>query len=121
MTPSTTSTRLRGLIAAAIIGVLAQSLSVVSAAEPSSASRTVKFADLNISDPSGAHVLYMRIRAAAQVACSYYWFPTDADKAGCVRDATADAVTRINQSALFAVYYAKNKPPVPHSLQSQGR
>jgi UrcA family protein len=30
----------------------------------------VKFADLNISSPSGALVLYDRIRAAAQGACS---------------------------------------------------
>ena len=121
MNPSTPSTGLRGLAATAIFVVLASSLSIVATAEPSSASRTVKFADLNISDPSGAHVLYMRIRAAAQVVCSYYWFPTEADKAGCVRDATADAVTRINQSALFAVYNATNKTSVPRSLPSQSR
>src|SRR5215475_13630597 len=109
MNPSTTSSGLRGAVAAAIFGVLTLSLSVVSAADPSSASRTVKFADLNISNPSGAHALYARIRAAAQVVCSYYWFATDTDKARCVRDATADAVTRINQPALFAVYDAANK------------
>jgi len=120
MNPSTSSTGLRGLVATAIFVVLAPSLSTVSAADPTSASRTVKFADLNISNPSGAHVLYMRILAAAQVVCSYYSFATDAEKASCVRDATADAVIKINQPALSAVYNAKNKPPVP-SLVSQSR
>ena len=109
MNPSATSIGLRGLIAASIFGVVASSLSVASAADPDTASRTVKFADLNIAQPAGAHALYLRIRAAAQVACSYYWFPTDAHKARCVRDATADAVTRINQPALSAVYNANNK------------
>jgi UrcA family protein len=109
MTPSITSSSLRGLAATAIFGVLASSLSVVSAADPGAASRTVKFADLNVSDPSGAHALYIRIRAAAQVVCSYYFFATDTDKARCVHDATADAVTKINQPALSAVYDANNR------------
>jgi len=121
MNPSTRSTGLRGLVATAIFVVLAPSPSIVSAADPSSASRTVKFADLNISNPSGAHVLYMRILAAAQVVCSHYWFATDADKARCVRDAIADAVTKINQPALSAMYNARNKSPVPSSLVSQSR
>jgi UrcA family protein len=121
MNPSNPFTGLRGLVATAIFVVLAPSLSIVSAAAPCAASRTVKFADLNISNPSGAHVLYMRILAAAQVVCSYYSFATDADKARCVRDATADAVTRINQPALSAMYNAKYKTPVPSSLVSQSR
>lgn len=95
MNPSTSSTGLRGLVATAIFIVLALSLSTVSAADPTFASHAVKFADLNISNPSGAHVLYLRILAAAQVVCSHYSFATDAGKAGCVRDAIADAVTKI--------------------------
>jgi UrcA family protein len=113
MKPSATSTGLRGLVATAIFGFLSLGLGVVAAADPSDESRTVKFADLNISNPSGAHVLYRRIRAAAQVTCSYYFFATDTDKARCVRDATADAVTRIDQPALSAVYNANNKTSVP--------
>ena len=121
MNPSTPSTGLRGLVATAIFVVLASSLGIVATAEPSSASRTVKFADLNISNPSGAHVLYMRILAAAQVVCSHYWFATDGDKARCVHDSIADAVTKINQPALSALYKAKNKTPAPSSLVSQSR
>jgi UrcA family protein len=120
MNPSTTS-GLRGLIATAIFGFLGLGLCVVAAADPSAESRTVKFADLDISDPSSAHVLYRRIRAAAQVVCSYYFFATDSDKARCVRDATADAVTRINQPALSAVYNANNKTSAPSGLVSQTR
>jgi UrcA family protein len=89
--------------------------------DPSDESRTVKFADLNISNPSGAHVLYRRIGAAAQVVCSYYFFATDTDKARWVRDATANAVTRINQPALSAAYNANNKTSAPGSLVSQSR
>jgi len=81
----------------------------------------VKFADLNISKPSGALVLYDRIRAAAQDVCAYYWFKTDADEALCVHDAIANAVTKVNQPALSAVYNAKYKTSVPSTLVSQSR
>ena len=121
MNPSITCSGLRGLIATAIFGFLGLGLCVVGAADPSVESRSVKFADLNMSDPSSAHVLYRRIRAAAQVVCSYYFFATDTDNARCVRDATADAVTRIHQRALSAVYNANNKTSVPGSLVSQSR
>ena len=121
MSPSTTSTGLRGLIAAAIFGFLAPGLGVVAAADPSAESRTVKFADLDISNPSGARVLYGRIRAAAQVVCSHYFLASDTDKAQCVRDTTADAVTRINQPALSAVYNANYKTSAPRALVSQSR
>ena len=121
MNPSNTATGVRGLIASAVLGFLGLGLCVVAAGDPSAESRTVKFADLNVSSPSGAHALYRRIRAAAEVVCSSYFFATDADKARCVRDATADAVTQINQPALSAVYNANNKTSVPSGLMSQSR
>jgi UrcA family protein len=117
----TTSTGLRSLIATAILGSLALGLSVVAAADPNAESRTVKFADLDMSNPAAAHVLYRRIRAAAQVVCSYYFLPTDTDKARCVRDATADAVTKINQPALSAVYGVNYKIAQAGALVSQSR
>jgi UrcA family protein len=121
MNPSATSIGLRGVIASAIFGSLGLGLWAVGAADPSAESRTVRFADLNLSDPSGAHVLYRRIRAAAQVVCSHYFFATDTDKARCVRDATADAVSRIAQPALSAVYNANNRPSAPSDLASVNR
>ena len=121
MNASTTSCGLHGFIAPMIFGLLASSISAVSVADPSAATRTVTFSDLNISTPSGAHLLYRRIRSAAQVVCSHHFFLTDTDKARCVRDATADAVTRINQPALSAVYNANYETPVPSGLVSQTR
>src|SRR5689334_24134148 len=103
MNTSTHSTGLRSLIATAVFGVLASSFSAVSAADANPVSINVRYADLNIASPSGALVLYERIRAAAQAACSYYWFKTDADEARCVNGAIANAVTRVHQPA-SAVY-----------------
>jgi UrcA family protein len=119
MNTSTPSTGLRGLIATAIFGALALSFSAVSAADPSSASITVKYADLDLASPSGARVLYERIRAAAQSACNYFWFKTDADEARCLQNTIAKAVTKVNQPALTAVYNAKYKISAPSTLVSQ--
>ena len=119
----TTSTGLRGLFAAATFGALASSFSAGSAADVSSepTSLKVKSADLNISSPAGARVLYDRIRAAAESACSYYWYERDADQVRCIHDAIANAVTKVNRPTLFAVYNAKNKMPLPTALVSQTR
>lgn len=121
MNPSTNSTGLRSLTGNAIFGFLGLILCVVAAADPSAESRMVKYAGLDISTPSGAHALYGRIRAAAQVVCSYRFLLTDTDKARCVRDATADAVARINEPALSAVYDANNRTSAPSDLVSQSR
>ena len=119
MNSSSHCTGLCSLIATAIFGTLASSFSAVSAADPSSASINVKYADLNIASPSGALVLYERIRAAAQGACNYFWFKTDADEARCVQQTIANAVTKVNQPALSAVYNAKYKISAPSTLVSQ--
>jgi UrcA family protein len=121
MNTSTPSTGLRGLIAVAIFGALGSGFSAVSAADSGSVSVAVKYSDLDIASPSGARVLYERIRKAAQGGCSYYWFKTDADEARCVQDAIAKAVVKVNQPALSAVFDAKFKKPVPTTLVSQSR
>jgi len=120
MTPSSGP---RGLIATAILGALASSVSAVSAADAGTepVSLTVKFADLNVSQPRGAAVLYGRINVAAENACSFYWFKSDADEERCVHDAIANAVMKVNQPALFVVYNAKNKTQLPTTLVSQSR
>lgn len=120
MNTSTLSTGLRSLIATAIFGALASSFSAVASADPStSASITVKYADLNIASPSGAAVLYERIRTAAQSACGYFWFKTDADEARCIHNTIANAVNKINQPALSAVFVEKYKTSAPSALVSQ--
>ena len=119
MNTSSPSTGLRDLIATGIFVALATSFGAANAADPSSASITVKFADLDIASPSGARVLYERIRAAAQSACSYFWFKTDADEARCLQNTIAKAVTKVNQPALSAIYDAKYKTSAPSPLVSQ--
>lgn len=111
----------RSLIAVAIFGVIAATVSGVSAADPDPVSLTVKYADLNLASPSGARVLYERIRAAAQGACSYFWFKTDADEARCVNSAITNAVTKVDQPALTAVYNAKFKISAPSAVASTSR
>jgi UrcA family protein len=122
MNTLTASTGLSGPIATAICAALASSFGDVSAADgPKPASKIVKFADLNILNPPGAAVLYDRIRAAAEGVCSFYVFKSDAAQNGCVHDAIANAVIKVNQPALFAIYNAKNKTPLPTALVSQSR
>jgi UrcA family protein len=120
MNTLTAPTRL-GLVATAIFGALASSFSAVSAADAGteSVSLTVKFADLNLSKPPGAAVLYARINAAANSVCSFYWFKSDVAQDRCVHDAIASAVIKVNQPALFAVYNAKNKTSLPTALVAQ--
>jgi UrcA family protein len=119
MNSSSRSASLRGLIATAIFGTLIAGFSAVSAADPSSTSITVKYADLNIASPTGALVLYKRIRAAAKRACNYFWFKTDEDEAGCVQHTIANAVSKVNQPALSAVYDANNPISATGTLVSQ--
>ena len=72
---------------------------------------TVKYADLNVSSPQGAASLYARIRMAADKVCQPLYHTDLASKMrmdNCIRKAIADAVTKVNQPALFAVYNAKN-------------
>jgi UrcA family protein len=121
MNTSTPSTPLLGLIATAIFGALASIFSPVSAADPSFASITVKYADLNIASRSGALVLYERIRAAAESACSYFVFETDGEEARCVHNAIASAVAEVDQPALSAVFHAKFKTLPVRTLLSQSR
>ena len=121
MNSSSRSTGLRRLIATAAFGVSVVSFSATSAADPSSASINVKYADLNVASPSGALVLYGRIQAAAKSACNYFWFKTDADEARCVQHTIANAVGKVNQPALSAIYDSKYNKPAAGALVSQSR
>jgi len=121
MNSSNSSNAPLAVIAAATFVVLAATSGVAWAADPGPTSITVGFADLKASSPSGAAALYERIRTAARSACAYYWFKTDADEARCVHDAIANAVAKVNQPALSAVYDSKNKVSAPSALVSQSR
>jgi UrcA family protein len=127
MNPVTTSIKLRGLIASAIIGVVASGFAAECiAVETGDAPQVVvHYADLNVSSPQGAAVLYVRIRRAADSVCPGINLSDLASKArkyACVHKAIADAVITVNQPALFAQYNANNSSPLPVMIAAgQGR
>jgi UrcA family protein len=123
MNTITPSTRLRGLIATAIVSAFASSFAVVCAAADSSrtVSETVKFGDLNVSNPQGAAALYGRIAAAARNVCGSYDglnLGSRASVSACVHKAIADAVTKVGRPELFAVYNANNRQPLTLTVAS---
>ena len=114
------STHLPRLIKAAIFGAFALSCGAISiAADNSDVSRiVVRFGDLNLSSPQGAARLYGRITAAANEVCKQF----DIDSSNlesrvrlnaCVQKAIADAVTKVGQPELLAIYSAKSHRPLP--------
>jgi UrcA family protein len=126
MNTMTPSPRLRGLIATAIFSALASSFTVVCAAADSTdaPSVVVKYGDLNVSSPQGAAALYGRIRVAAEAVCPHLDHADLQSKMHmdvCVDKAIADAVTKVDQPALLAVYNAKNRTQLPANLLSQSR
>jgi UrcA family protein len=114
--PMTTSPSIRGALATAIFGALTCSLATVcTAAEANPPQITVKFADLNVSNPKGAAALYARIQRAARQVCPHL-DARDLGSAGpmaaCVTKAIADAVAKVGQPALFDAYNAHNAQPI---------
>ena len=118
-----TSTRVPHLVIATILGPLAFGCATVCLAGDTGdvPQAVVKFTDLNLSTPDAAAALYGRIRLAAYDVCAS--FDTDMrdlpDPAGlntCVHNAVRDAVAKVNQSALSAIYNARNRDPLPTAL-----
>lgn len=78
----------------------------------------VKFGDLDLSSPQGAARLYSRIDAAAREVCKPLDFNvrdlgTRTQVDACVHKAIADAVTKVAQPQLLAIYNAKNHQSRP--------
>jgi len=120
MNTTTPSIRLRGLVATAIFSTLASSFAAVCAAadESSTVSEIVKYGDLDVSKPQGAATLYRRIVLAAKDVCGQrdaasFDLTFRARLEACVHKATADAVTKVGQPELFAIYNSKNREPLP--------
>jgi UrcA family protein len=120
MITMTLSTALRGLVTTAIVSALASSFAAVCAAADSSdpINVIVKYGDLNVSNPQGAATLYRRVVAAADSVCGSYAIDSRdlgsrARVNACVQKAIADAVTKVGQPELLAIYNAKNRQPLP--------
>jgi UrcA family protein len=104
------------------LGLLTGAVAVAAAADGSDRPQAVvRYDDLNLSSPQSARELYDRITAAADQVCNSYtvdgrslavhmWLRT------CVHNAVADAVRRIDQPALFAIYDAKSHRPVSNEV-----
>jgi UrcA family protein len=115
-----TSTHLSRLITTAIFGALALSGGAASiAADTSEVPQVVvKFGDLNLSNPQGAAKLYSRIATAAYEVCKSFDINSRdlgsrARLTACLHKAIADAVTKVGQPELLAIYNAKNHQPLP--------
>jgi UrcA family protein len=109
----------RRLAAAMICGMLGLSCSAVSSAADDTevAHAIVRFGDLNLSTSQGAVTLYGRITAAARKVCRS--FDVDRNLASvarlktCVDKSIAEAVVKVGQRELFAIYGAKiHQPPI---------
>lgn len=75
--------------------------STARAADAGVLTRTVNYADLDVSRPEGAKVLYKRIVKAAYEVCPDYGNLLDSFK--CVNEATARAIKQVDSPALSAL------------------
>jgi len=107
-----TSRSFRTLAAGAIFSALALSLPTVSSAQVGAKPPQVivRFADLDISTSTGARALYRRIHSAAGNVC---WRTYDSNelymlnKDTCLQKVIADAVIKVNEPGLSAVFASK--------------
>jgi UrcA family protein len=122
----TQSIRFRTVIATQVLAALACGATTAHAGDDNSdvPKIVVKYGDLNVSHPQGAAVLFRRIRLAGEAVCGSLAGGGLGPKMrmnNCVQRAVADAVTKVNQAQLFAIYKANFKTPSPTTLLSQNR
>ncbi len=127
MNPTIDNRGFRRLSAVVLGSAMAASCGALPAAAAVSgeiASEKVTFADLDISRPPGAAVLYRRIHSAAESVCTPFGAVGIASKVlvdACIHKAITDAVATVDQPALSRIYSAKTGVALaPHliSLQS---
>ena len=125
MKTSITLTSLPRRITATLFGALALSCGAAAIAADNSdlPQAVVKFGDLNLSNPQGGATLYSRIAVAAHEVCKSFDndsrnLASQARLEACVHKAIADAVTKVGEPELFAIYNAKNHQPRPTIVAS---
>jgi UrcA family protein len=117
-------TAIRGIAATVLTAALGGGLTqVASAAEDGFVlQQVVKYGDLNLSNPQGAATLYARIRAAAANVCRPFAGDNSLrSNSECMHKAITDAVIKVDQPELFAIYNAKNGTSKPVVLASRTR
>jgi UrcA family protein len=120
-----TSTTLRTLVAGAILSALALSVATVSSAEERTTppQAIVKFGDLEVATSQGAGTLYRRIHSAAVDVCWRMYETNEAyklNKDACLKKVIADAVIKVNEPALSAVFASKYGVSAPVVLAAAG-
>jgi UrcA family protein len=119
-----TSTKISRIFAVTIFAALTSGVATTSFADTDPLQAKVKYGDLNVSSTSGATALYSRIRGAAQSVCHPLRPLTPADLqarqvfTACVQKAMSNAISEINEPALFTVANAKNGTSKPILLAS---
>jgi UrcA family protein len=121
-----TSCKFHRWFAAAAIGAFAAGNSVAVHADESSdvPHVTVKYGDLAVSTPQGAATLYQRIWSAAVTVCRPLDDRSLASKQArdaCIHKAVVDAVAKVDQPALSAVYRAKHPESTLPALTARNR
>jgi UrcA family protein len=121
MNTMNTSTQLRKVFTTAILGALAAGFAGLSAgAGMIESSVTVKYGDLNLSNPLGATALYSRIVAAAHQVCdSSNDLASQVRAHACLNKAISEAVTKVGHPGLIAVYIEKNRQPLPVTVAAR--
>lgn len=119
------STPRRILVAGAILSALAFGFATVSSAEEDATPPQVivKFVDIDVSTSTGAVALYGRIHGAAEDVCWRMYTSTEAyrwHKDACLRKVIADAVIKVNEPALSAVFASKYGISAPVVLAAAG-
>jgi|HubBroStandDraft_1064217.scaffolds.fasta_scaffold212259_2 UrcA family protein len=89
-------------------------------APPVEKSTTVRFADLNLESPEGAHALYSRIRSAAESLCGEQFSLWDGNRSrewqDCYRTTIERAVVQLNRPVLTSVHREAVQGPHPASV-----
>jgi UrcA family protein len=112
----------RTVIASALFGAIASNFAVLPASADSfdAPQVTVKYGDLNLANSQGVATLYSRIQAAAKNVC---WqdgrdIQSTVQRNACVDKAISGAVTKVNNSALSAMYGQKTGKEMPTRVAS---
>ena len=112
----------RAVLATALVGAIAGSFAVLPAVADSfdAPQITVKYGDLNLANSQGVATLYSRIQAAAKNVCWQDGRGVQATVQGnrCVDKAILGAVTKVNNSALSAMYGEKSGKEMPTRVAS---
>jgi UrcA family protein len=112
------------LLVSTVCAVIVAALAAGAAAADDDTVRkvTVRYGDLDLSDPRGAAALYRRITMAAEEVCSPF---EGRDLAGafrfraCKQRAIAEAVSRVNRPELSAVYNANKRAPLAAAITAR--